>query len=155
MPGASVRAGAGALSFLTRVPVGRVIDLDGTDVARGAAGFPLVGAGVGALAGGAALLAGHVLQSFVAAALGVAVAAVVTGAMHLDALADTADALGATSRDQALAIMRDSRIGSVGGGALAPDLLVEGGGVAVLAGPGPPGGGRVGPPGASRAPALP
>src|SRR5262245_53998147 len=132
MPGASVRAGAGALSFLTRVPVGRVIDLDGTDVARGAVAFPLGGAGVGALAGGAALLAGHVLESFVAAALGVAVAAVVTGAMHLDALADTADALGATSRDQALAIMRDSRIGSFGGVALALDLLVKVGCVAVL-----------------------
>ena len=49
MPGASLRAGAGALSFLTRVPVGRVVAVDGSDVARGAVMFPLVGAGVGAL----------------------------------------------------------------------------------------------------------
>jgi adenosylcobinamide-GDP ribazoletransferase len=38
-----------------------------------------------------------------------------TGAVHLDALADTADALGAgKDRGRALEIMRDSRIGSFG-----------------------------------------
>lgn len=132
MPGASVRAGAGALSFLTRVPVGRVVELDAGDVARGAVAFPLVGAGVGALSGGVALLAGEVLPPLVAAALAVAVAALVTGAMHLDALADTADALGATRRDEALAIMRDSRIGSFGATALALDLIVKVGCVAAL-----------------------
>jgi adenosylcobinamide-GDP ribazoletransferase len=132
MPGTSVRAGAGALSFLTRVPVGRVVAVDGSDVARGAVMFPVVGAAVGALSGGVALAAGHVLPSFVAAALAVAVAAVVTGGMHLDALADTADALGASRREQALEIMRDSRIGSFGATALALDLLVKVGCVAAL-----------------------
>ena len=132
MPGASVRAGAGAVSFLTRVPVGRYVDVDGADVARGAAGFPLVGAGVGALTAGVALLAAQALPAFVAAALGVATAAVVTGAMHLDALADTADALGARGRDEALAIMRDSRIGTFGAVALALDLLLKVGCVATL-----------------------
>jgi adenosylcobinamide-GDP ribazoletransferase len=40
---------------------------------------------------------------------------VLTGAVHVDALADTADALGAGSdRRRALEIMRDSRIGSFG-----------------------------------------
>jgi adenosylcobinamide-GDP ribazoletransferase len=132
MPGASVRAGAGAVSFLTRVPVGRLIDLDGTDVARGAVAFPLVGAGVGALSGGLALVAEQLLPSLVAAALALAAAALVTGAMHLDALADTADALGASTREDALAIMRDSRIGSFGAVALALDLLVKVGCVAAL-----------------------
>src|SRR5207244_1667498 len=101
-------------------------------VARGAVMFPLVGAGVGALSGGVALAAGQVLPSFVAAALAVAAAALVTGGMHLDALADTADALGATHREQALEIMRDSRVGSFGATALALDLLVKVGCVATL-----------------------
>src|SRR5947208_16922962 len=121
MPGASVRAGAGAVSFLTRVPVGRYIDVDGLDVARGAAVFPLVGAGVGALTAGVAVAAGQTLPALVAAALGVAVAAVVTGAMHLDALADPADPLGARRRAEALRIMRDSRIGPFGGARAGPD----------------------------------
>ncbi|MFL5945493.1 MAG: adenosylcobinamide-GDP ribazoletransferase [Gaiellaceae bacterium] len=132
MPAASVRAAAGAVSFLTRVPVGRVVDVQAADVARAAVLFPLVGAGVGALAGLTAAGLEHQLPAFVAASVAVAVAAVLTGAMHLDALADTADALGATGRDEALAIMRDSRIGSFGAVALVLDLLVKVGCVAAL-----------------------
>jgi len=48
MPAASLRAVAGAVSFLTLVPVGRVVALDARDVARGTLFFPLVGAGIGA-----------------------------------------------------------------------------------------------------------
>jgi adenosylcobinamide-GDP ribazoletransferase len=136
MPGASLRAGAGAVTFLTRVPLGRFVCVDAGDVARGAVLFPVVGAGVGAAAGGIALAAAHVLPDFVAAALGIAVAAVVTGALHLDALADTADAIGATGRDEALAVMHDSRIGSFGATALALDLIVKVGCVAALLGAG-------------------
>jgi adenosylcobinamide-GDP ribazoletransferase len=132
MPGASLRAGAGALTFLTRVPLGRYVAVDAADVARGAVAFPLVGAGVGAVAGGVALAADQALSPLVSAALAVAAAALVTGAMHLDALADTADALGASTRDQALAIMRDSHIGSFGAVALALDVLVKVGCVAAL-----------------------
>ena len=131
MPAASVRAAAGAVSFLTRVPVGGVVEAD--DVARGAALFPVVGAGVGALAGGLAALLHPTLSPFVAAVAAVALAALVSGAMHLDALADTADALGARSRESALEIMRDSRIGSFGATALVLDLLLKVGAVATVA----------------------
>jgi adenosylcobinamide-GDP ribazoletransferase len=125
MPVASVRAAAGAVSFLTRIPIGRFVVVDGADVSRGSVLFPFVGAGVGALAGGVAILSGRALPDFVAAALAVAVGAVVTGAMHLDALADTADATGASNRSDTLAIMRDSRIGSFGATALVLDLLLK------------------------------
>jgi adenosylcobinamide-GDP ribazoletransferase len=125
MPGASLRAGAGAVSFLTRVPVGRVVDVDATDVARGAAAFPLVGAGVGAVAGGVGLAAAQVLPDLVAAVLAIAAATLVTGALHLDALADTADAISAASREEALEIMHDSRIGTFGAAALVLDLLLK------------------------------
>ena len=125
MPPASVRAAAGAVSFLTRVPVGRFVDVQARDVARAAAFFPLVGAGVGALSGAVAAGLEHQVPSSVAAALAVATASVVTGAFHLDALADAADALGASDREGALAIMRDSRIGSYGAVALVLDLLVK------------------------------
>jgi len=125
MPGASVRAAAGALSFLTRVPVGRSLDLRGEDVERGAVVFPLVGAAVGAVAGGAAVVLHPWLPSLVAAAVAVALAALVTGGLHLDALADTFDGLGASSRERALEIMRDPRIGSFGAGALVFDTLLR------------------------------
>ena len=127
MPAASVR---GAVSFLTRVPVGGAVGAD--DVARGAALFPLVGAGVGAVSGAVAVLVHPTLSPFLAATVAVAVAAVVTGALHLDALADTADALGAHSRERALEIMRDSRLGTFGATALALDLLLKVGAIATL-----------------------
>jgi adenosylcobinamide-GDP ribazoletransferase len=125
----AVRAAAGAVAFLTRIPVGRLVVLEGADVARGAPLFPLVGGGVGALAAGVAVGLAHVLPTLAAAGVGLAFGAAVTGAMHLDALADTADAL--THRgERALAIMRDHAIGAYGATALALDLIVK---TAVLA----------------------
>jgi adenosylcobinamide-GDP ribazoletransferase len=119
MPAASLRA---AVGFLTRVPIGRV---EAADVARGAVAFPIVGAGIGAAGAGVALLVHPPLSPAVAAALAVAAGAVLTGALHLDALADTADAAGASTRERALEIMRDSRIGSFGAVALGLDLLLR------------------------------
>jgi adenosylcobinamide-GDP ribazoletransferase len=123
MPAA--RAALAAVAFLTRVPVGRRVALLPADVTRGSALFPLVGAGIGAAAGGVAALAAHVLPPLAAGGLAVAVSALLTGALHLDALADTADALGATSRERALEIMRDHQIGSFGAVALVVDLIVR------------------------------
>jgi cobalamin 5'-phosphate synthase/cobalamin synthase len=52
--------------------------------------------------------------------------------MHLDALADTADAAGAPTRERALEIMRDSRLGAFGVTALILDLLLKAAAVAAL-----------------------
>jgi cobalamin 5'-phosphate synthase/cobalamin synthase len=132
MPAASVRAAAAAVTFLTRVPIGRAVPLDGSDVARGAVLFPLVGAGVGALSGGVAVLLHPWLPSFASAGIALAVAVLLTGAMHVDALADTFDAAGAPTRERALEIMRDSRVGAFGASAIALDLLVKAGAIAAL-----------------------
>jgi adenosylcobinamide-GDP ribazoletransferase len=123
MPAA--RAALAAVTFLTRVPVARRIELAAVDVTRGAAIFPLVGAAVGAVSGVVAAAAIHVLPSLAAGGLAVTAAALLTGALHLDALADAADALGGNSRERALEIMRDHRIGSFGAVALACDLIVR------------------------------
>ena len=130
MPAA--RAVAAAVAFLTVVPVGRWILLGPTDVARGAALFPLVGAGVGAAVGAIAIGLAGPLPVLAAAALALAAGAVLTGGMHLDALADSADALGARSRGRALEIMRDPRIGSFGALALTLDLLAKAAALAAL-----------------------
>lgn len=127
------RAALAAVAFLTRVPVGRLVALDGRDVARGAPLYPLVGAAVGAVAGGVADLAVPTLPAWTSAALALLVAAAVTGAMHLDALADAADALGGATRERRLEIMRDHAIGSFGAVALVLVLLVEASALASLA----------------------
>lgn len=125
MLAANLRALAAAFAFLTRVPIGRTVALDGDDVARGAAAFPVVGAAVGAATAAVVLVAEPTLSPLLAAALGVGAAVALTGAMHLDALADTADALGAFTRERALEVMRDPRIGSFGAAALVVDVLVK------------------------------
>jgi adenosylcobinamide-GDP ribazoletransferase len=129
-----LRGAVAAVAFLTRVPVGRAIVLDSADVARGGPLFPLVGAGIGAATGGVAYALADPLTPVLAAVLGLATAAVLTGALHLDALADTADALGARTRERALEIMRDHSIGAYGGVALVLDLGLKAAALAALAG---------------------
>jgi adenosylcobinamide-GDP ribazoletransferase len=131
MPAA--RAAIAAVGFLTRVPLGRRIHLQADDVTRGAAFFPLVGAGIGAGAGAIAEQAVRVLPPLTAGGLAVAATALLTGALHLDALADTADALGTPSRERALAIMRDHQIGSFGATALVCDLTIRASATGALA----------------------
>jgi adenosylcobinamide-GDP ribazoletransferase len=65
------------------------------------------------------------LPTLAAAVLGLAVVALVTGAMHLDALSDTADALGGMTRDRRLEIMRDHGVGAFGAVAVVLVLLFE------------------------------
>src|SRR5712691_8323609 len=127
-----LRGLAAALALLTRVPVGRSVVLDAADVARGAAYFPLVGAGVGAVVGGVTAALCNPLTAPLAAVLGLGAGALLTGALHLDALADTADALGATTRERALEIMREHAIGAYGAVAIGLDLLIKAGALTAL-----------------------
>jgi adenosylcobinamide-GDP ribazoletransferase len=128
-----LRGAAAALAFLTRVPVGRRLRLDGGDVARAGPAFPLIGAGLGAVVGGIAAILAAPLSPLMAAGLALAVGTLLTGALHLDALADTADALGAGSRQRALEVMRDHAVGAYGAVAIALDLLLKAAALAALA----------------------
>jgi len=122
---AQLRGCAAAVTFLTRFPLGRALALEGDDVARSGPAFPLVGAGIGAAVGGLAAALAHPLSPLLAVALAVALGTLISGALHLDALADSADALAARTRAQALAIMRDHAIGAYGAVAIAIDLLIR------------------------------
>jgi adenosylcobinamide-GDP ribazoletransferase len=122
--GTVIRPAAGAVSFLTRLPLGR-FGIDGADVARGAFLFPLVGAAVGSLTGLVAVGLDGLLTPVAAAAIAVLAEALVTGGIHLDALADAADGLGAHSRTRALEIMREGTIGAFGVIALVLALLLK------------------------------
>ncbi len=105
-----------ALALLTRLPLPRL----GSDAferqATSGWAWPLAGLVVGtlaALAGMAALALG--LPAGVAALLIVAVQIAVTGAMHEDGLADTADGFwGGWTPERRLEIMKDSHIGTYG-----------------------------------------
>lgn len=115
-----------ALLFLTRFP----IQVDGAvtmrDLAAAVYAFPLVGAVVGLLAGLAYWMTIWIgLPALPAALIAIVAMMVMTGALHEDGLADTADGLGGTNRARALEIMADSRIGSFGALALMVSLLAR------------------------------
>jgi adenosylcobinamide-GDP ribazoletransferase len=129
----ALRAVMGAVSFLTRIPVGGRLDLGPDDVARGAVLFPVVGAGLGALVGLVVVGLDARLSALLAAALAVALEAALTGAIHLDALADGADGLGAGSRERALEIMREPAVGAFGATALVLDLVAKTAALAAVA----------------------
>lgn len=102
-----------ALGLLSRLP------LPPSPGARGAAAawaWPVAGAMIGALAALPGMIALAVgLPPLLAAALCVVTQVVLTGAMHEDGLADLADGFwGGWTRQQRLAIMKDSQIGSYG-----------------------------------------
>lgn len=122
---ALARAPLAAVSFLTRVPVGRAIAFDAADVGRAAPLFPLVGAAVGGTVALAGSLAARELPPLLAGALALAAGALLTGALHLDALADVADGLGGRTREDALRIMREHTVGAYGTVALVSSLLVK------------------------------
>jgi adenosylcobinamide-GDP ribazoletransferase len=104
-----------ATTVLTRLPVADIAPEEGA-VAASSWAFPAVGAGVGFIAAGVMMLATVFgLHVGAAALLALVAAGLVTGAMHEDGLADTADGFGGgKTREDKLAIMRDSRQGSYG-----------------------------------------
>jgi adenosylcobinamide-GDP ribazoletransferase len=102
-----------ALALLTRLPVNVVSFERG---ARAAWAYPLVGIVTGGLAGVVGLFALWIgLATPISALISLAILTLITGAMHEDGLADSADGLwGGWDRAHRLEIMKDSHIGTYG-----------------------------------------
>jgi adenosylcobinamide-GDP ribazoletransferase len=125
------------LAFYTRLPIPHRPATAGEDLAQASWVAPVAGAVIGA-AGALAYGLGHAagLGPFPAAGLALVATIVLTGALHEDGLADTADAFGAAALPaDRLAIMRDSRIGTFGACALILSLGLRWVALASLAGP--------------------
>lgn len=134
---------AQALRFYSRLPVPRLPE---ETPPGGALDFPMIAPAVpvaGALIGlvmALILLVAHGLRlgPMVAAILAVATGVVVTGALHEDGLADTADGFFVKANpERRLEIMRDSRLGTFGGLALIAAMLLRAGLLTDLAFDGP------------------
>lgn len=114
-----------ATQFLTRLPTPRVA-ATAQDFAASIRWFPAVGLLVGAGVAGAAW-AGAWIDAWCGALAGLAAWIAITGALHLDGLADLADASGAAHQDRArlLAVLADPHLGSFGAVALAVQVLAK------------------------------
>ncbi len=104
-----------AIGFFTRLPVPGWVGFAPEKLGHAARYLPLVGWLVGLAGVAVYLLAVQVLPVDIAVVLAMAATIRITGAFHEDGWADACDGLGGGwSREQVLAIMKDSRIGSYG-----------------------------------------
>jgi adenosylcobinamide-GDP ribazoletransferase len=131
-----------AIAFFTCLPLacgtgGEKDDLTRLSLARAGWAFPVAGAVVGGAAALTLFLGSRLgLAAAPAAALALATTLAITGCLHEDGLADTADGFGGgNSRERKLEIMRDGRIGSYGAGALMMSLLLRFSALAALTRP--------------------
>ena len=136
-----------ALGLFTILPVRAAPEIGRREAARAVLWLPAAGALLAVPAAGVLLAVeagGHSApRRLLAAVLAIGVLALLTGGLHLDGLADTADGLGSRRpRDEALAIMRRSDVGPFGVAALLFTVLVQITALATVT-PGWPGAGAV------------
>jgi adenosylcobinamide-GDP ribazoletransferase len=104
-----------ALQFFTRLPIPGWIGFEASWLQHASRYFPLVGCVVAAIAAAVYFAAALVLPAPVAAVLSTAASIYLTGAFHEDGFADACDGLGGgITRERALEIMKDSRVGAYG-----------------------------------------
>lgn len=104
-----------ALQFFTRLPIPRWVGFDAGWLHQSSRYFPAVGLVVGAAAAAVYALASLLWPPAVAVLLSTIAGIYLTGAFHEDGFADTCDGLGGgVTKQRALEIMVDSRIGAYG-----------------------------------------
>lgn len=114
-----------AIQFLTRIPVPSQ-PYEASSLSRSVKFFPLVGVLIGGSAALLHLLLLPHLPRLVTALFVLLLMLLLTGGLHEDGLADTADGFGGGwNRDQILLILRDSRLGTYGCAALTFSLLAR------------------------------
>lgn len=115
-----------AFQFLTIIPLPIQVRWEKNDLGRSTAFFPLAGLAIGGLLVGVDCLLSPWLPRPLSDALLIALLALITGALHLDGLADVCDGLAARgSRERFLAVMKDSQVGAVGAAGLVFCILLK------------------------------
>jgi len=103
------------IQFMTRYPIAVTIDFTAERFVQGMKWMPLVGLLIALPAAGGFLIADRLLGSEVAAIVAVIALILITGGLHMDGIADTADGVFSyRSRERMLEIMRDSTLGTNG-----------------------------------------
>ncbi|MEL7454687.1 MAG: adenosylcobinamide-GDP ribazoletransferase [Pseudomonadota bacterium] len=104
-----------AVQFLTRVPVQTTMLYTPERMAASVGYYPIVGVLVGGVSALVFFAADAIFAKTIAVLLAIAAGLLITGAFHEDGLADTFDGIGGgLTRQKALEIMKDSRLGTYG-----------------------------------------
>jgi len=104
-----------ALQFLTIIPIPWRTEAREDELGRSAGYFPLIGLIVGLILSGLVWLFDLLLPTAMANALLLVAMVVLSGAIHLDGLADTCDGIaGHKTAEERWRVMRDSRAGAFG-----------------------------------------
>lgn len=115
-----------AFQFLTIIPLPFALRCDKEDLGRSTAFFPVVGLAIGGLLVGANWLISPWIARPLCAALLITLLTLITGALHMDGLADVCDGLAARGgRERFLAVMKDSQVGAIGAVGLVLGLLLK------------------------------
>lgn len=115
-----------AIQYFTRVPMPAWVGHSAENLGSTPRYFPAVGALIGAIGALVLWATSVVLPGPLPVILSTAFTVFMTGAFHEDGLADTFDGLGGgATRERALEIMKDSRLGTFGTAALVLTLLVK------------------------------
>jgi adenosylcobinamide-GDP ribazoletransferase len=119
-----------AIQFITILPVGRAVAFNPPKMIPY---FPIVGLALGILTALFDLAMVNLWNTPVVSLLDVMFLALLTGAFHIDGLGDTADGLlGQRSKEKTLAIMKDSRLGTMGLVAIVFGLSIKWAGISGL-----------------------
>lgn len=115
-----------ALGCLTIVPVGSPSTADNAAFGRSWRWFPLIGLLIGSILVGVHHVLAPVTPALVTSVLLLGVWVLLTGALHLDGLADVCDALyGGRTSDARLRIMKDPHLGTMAAVVLNLHLLLK------------------------------
>ena len=114
------------IQFMTRYPIPVQVEFTAAHFVQGMKWMPLVGLLAALPAAGAFFLADRFLGREIAAIVAVILLILLTGGLHLDGIADTADGLFSyRSRERMLEIMRDSTLGANGVIAIVLTVLLK------------------------------
>lgn len=115
-----------ALMFFSRIPCPKHIDHSVEILADSRKYFPLVGSLVGVITLFVFVLLNYLTTPIVAILVSTFASIIITGAFHEDGLADFVDGFGGGwTKDQILAIMKDSRLGTYGAVSLFIMILLK------------------------------
>jgi adenosylcobinamide-GDP ribazoletransferase len=114
------------IQFFTRIPINMEIDIKDDDFAKGIVYFPIVGLVIAIFNVLTYLLFSKISTGLLPVVMTVLANVLITGALHVDGLADTCDGIySARKKERMLEIMKDSRLGTNGAVAILFDLILR------------------------------